>query len=95
MAGYGMNTQNKKTTNMLDRLLATLALLLVVGILAWAAMDLNMKAMELHRENNSLKLYIAKIDRAMPWIKTLNESLTDLEKCELDLKVERSNAKCR
>ena len=78
---------------MLDRLLAALVLLLTIGVLTWCAMDLNMKTRTLQRENNSLELHIARIERAMPWIAVLNESLTDLEKAELDAKVGRFKPK--
>ena len=78
---------------MLDRLLAAFTLLLFIGLLAWNSMYMSMKARTLQRENNSLELHIARIERAMPWIAVLNESLTDLEKAELDAKVGRFKPK--
>ena len=87
MAGYGMNIQ------MLNKLLTAFALLLIIGVLAWCAMDLKMRTKTLQHENNILKLRIARTDRAMPWIKVLNESLTELEKNELDLKAEQLRQK--
>ena len=78
---------------MLDRLLAAFTLLLFIGLLAWNSMYISMKAKTLQHENNILKLRIARTDRAMPWIKVLNENLTELEKNELDLKAEQLNQK--
>ena len=78
---------------MLDRLLAAFTLLLFIGLLARNSMYISMKAKTLQHENNILKLRIARTDRAMPWIKVLNENLTELEKNELDLKAEQLNQK--
>jgi len=74
---------------MFERLLAAVIIILIIGLLTWNAMVLKAENITLKRENNHLELKIAQIHRAEPWIKILNESLTELEKDELDLKAEQ------
>jgi len=78
------------STESIERLLTAFIVILIIGLLGWNAMVLKAENTTLKRENNHLELKIAQIHRAEPWIKVLNESLTELEKDELDVKVEQS-----
>ena len=78
---------------MLERLLAALSLILIIGLLACFVMVLKVENKTLRQENNHLESQIAQIHRAEPWIEVLNESLTELEKYELDIKVEQGRIK--
>jgi len=78
------------STESIERLLTAFIVILIIGLLGWNAMVLKAENTTLKLENNSMELQIAQIHRAEPWIKILNESLSEQEKAELDVKVEQS-----
>lgn len=74
---------------MFERLLTALIIVFMICFLAWNAMCLSTDNKTLRRENNRLGLHIARVDRTMPKLKILYESLTELEKIELNAEVGR------